>query len=567
MYHHRLSALALGFLALAILSPAVAQTWRGSEVIGVQASSSKGKPIAGARVVLTYQGRGSEASPPDVETNQKGRAVIAGLAQGPWQIEVQHPDFLSYVALFDLQRGKKPSVSASFLEAGGRSLTPMKVKLSKGNPRDASPPLSTREARTQTLPPAEPDRTTEESKIAASPPTVETAPPEEPMTAEQPSPSEDLTPEPKPEPEVQAVEEPSTIDARPPIEEPEIAAVQEPEIPKPLPEPSLESASIEPEPELQTDTLVEPAEQLPEAQTTTPGAPEPSTPGPIEEEPVQEPTRIMEQPMEETAEREPVEVPPEPTDRPVVPSVIVEESPRQEPLPEPAIVTEEQVEVEAPPAPELEAPVAAAVPSPWAPAAAAPILTPDDTPAISSYRDGICAECRTGEWAVTADQTVAAGSTLCPGEVAREARQAADGLSSSMQLELSGFVGPTADGSSGEALTSVEPEVAQAFRQQLAPYLGATSNCQVVSVVLPKSVRFAGFRYEAFDDGGGGQCMPDQGCLISRARWLASPVVQRGFNATVVYGIFENMAADKQRFARLKVYFRPPNARWQPPTR
>jgi hypothetical protein len=275
----------------------------------------------------------------------------------------------------------------------------------------------------------------------------------------------------------------------------------------------------------------------------------------------------MEEPIEESAEREPVEVPPEPTDRPVVPSVIVEESPRQEPLPEPAIVTEEQVEVEAPPAPELEAPVAAAVPSPWAPAAAAPILTPDDTPAISSYRDGICAECRTGEWAVTADQTVAAGSTLCPGEVAREARQAADGLSSSMQLELSGFVGPTADGSSGEALTSVEPEVAQAFRQQLAPYLGATSNCQVVSVVLPKSVRFAGFRYEAFDDGGGGQCMPDQGCLISRARWLASPVVQRGFNATVVYGIFENMAADKQRFARLKVYFRPPNARWQPPTR
>ena len=136
-----------------------------------------------------------------------------------------------------------------------------------------------------------------------------------------------------------------------------------------------------------------------------------------------------------------------------------------------------------------------------------------------------------------------------------------------MQLELSGFVGPAADGSSIEALASVEPEISQAYRQQLAPYLGGSSNCQVVSVVLPKSVRFVGFRYEAFDASGGGECAPDSGCSLPGARWLASPVVQRGFNATVVWGIFENMAGGEPRFASLKVYFRPPSSSWNPPTR
>jgi hypothetical protein len=136
-----------------------------------------------------------------------------------------------------------------------------------------------------------------------------------------------------------------------------------------------------------------------------------------------------------------------------------------------------------------------------------------------------------------------------------------------MQLELSGFVGPAADDSGTEALAAVESEVAQAYQRQLAPYLRGTSNCQVVSVVLPKSVRFVGFRFEAFDERGGGECSPDSGCPLPQAQWLANPVVQRGFNATVVWGVFESTTAQSSRTARLKVYFRPPNASWHPSSR
>ncbi|MGB5551248.1 MAG: carboxypeptidase regulatory-like domain-containing protein, partial [Thermoanaerobaculia bacterium] len=257
MHHHRRLALVSGLLALATVLPAWAQSWRGSEAIGIQANDSKGKPIAGARVVVSFQGRGSEGNPPEVATDQKGRAVVAGLATGPWQVEVQHPEFLTYVAVFDLQQGKKPSINASFLEAGGRSLTPMKVKLSKGNPRDASPPLPAREARSQAPAPSEPDRATvesaptpspveatrapdatiteepsrqEEAKLEPQPEPVEATRAPEAAIAEESSQREEAKPEPEPEVEVQVAEEPLTpspAESAPPIEESALPEVQE----------------------------------------------------------------------------------------------------------------------------------------------------------------------------------------------------------------------------------------------------------------------------------------------------------------------------------------------------
>ncbi|NIA01563.1 MAG: hypothetical protein GWO83_00280 [Bacteroidia bacterium] len=564
MHHHRLLALVSGLLALVIIAPAGAQSWRGSEAVGVQASDSKGKPIAGARVVLTYQGRGSESNPPEVATNSKGRAVAAGLATGSWQLEVQHPDFLSYVAVFELKQGKKPSINASFLEASGRSLTPMKVKLSKGNPRDASSPLPTREARFPAPPPSEPDRPTVAAEAAPTSPPVETTLAPEPTAADEPTPQEQATPEPEPSAETPVAEEPLTPSSTrrpPPIEETTISEVQKAPVPAPTPAPA-------PEPE---------QGELPAQQQASPPTLEPSAPPAPAAEPQPVPT------VEATATELEPEIQP---DRPAEPIEITEVPVEREPEPEPEIqpdrpaetlqITEAPVEREpvAAPSQELQAEAAplpvdpveqSEVETPPAPAAAT--LVPADKPAISSYRDGSCEECRIGEWAVIATQAVAAGSVPCPVEATQGARDASDSLGNSMQLELFGFVGPTADGSSLEALASAEPEISKAYRQQLAPYLGGSSNCQAVSVVLPKTVRFAGFRYEAFDASGGGECAPDRGCSLPGARWLASPVVQRGFNATVVWGIFENVAGGETRFASLKVYFRPPSSSWKPPTR
>lgn len=580
MHHHRRLALVAGLLALATILPARAQSWRGSEALGIQANDLKGKPIAGARVVVSFQGRGSEGNPPEVATDQKGRAVVAGLATGPWQVEVQHPEFLTYVAVFDLKQGKKPSINASFLEAGGRSLTPMKVKLSKGKPRDASPPLPAREARSEAPAASEPDRATveaaptpppveatrapdatiteepsrqEEAKPEPEPELVETTQAPKAAIAEDSSQREEAKPEPEPEVEVQVAEEPLTpspAESAPPIEESALPEVQEAQVPEPSPVPV-------PKPE---------QEQLPAPQQASPSTVEPSAPTPPQPEPQSEPTLEATTVAPEPESQSDISVEPAASeDAPAEPesslvAEVVDEIPAaQAPPPtEPESIAPEPVED----APAIEVKQVVGAP----PAPTAGTASPDDTPNLSSYRDGSCSECRIGEWAVTSTQTVAAGTVPCPAAATQAARDAAESLGNSTQLELSGFVGPGADGSSTEALASVEPAISQAIRQQLASYLGGTSNCQMVSVVLPKSVRFAGYRYEAFDGAGGGECAPDRDCLQSRAHWLANPVVQRGFNATVVWGIFENTAEDEQRLARLKVYFRPPSAQWKPPT-
>ena len=606
-HHHRLLALVSGLLALTIIFPVRAQTWRGSEAIGVQAGDSKGKPIVGARVVLSFQARGSEGNPPEVATDQKGRAVVAGLAAGAWQVEVQHPDFLSYVAVFDLQRGKKPSINASFLEAGGRSLTPMRVKLSKGNPRDASPPLPVQEARSQTPPQLEPDRATVEQ--TPTPPTEVPTPAPKATVIDEPSRQDEAKPEPAPSSEAQVAEKPlktPPAETTPAIEESALPEEEETRVPEPTPmpvpdqepeplpmpqqvspstteppapvaqetesdpEPTLEATSIPQEPESQPDTPAEPeateeapseiesnlvaetVDEVPEIQAPPPGEPESIAPEPLEEEPVVGLSQVTEAPLEQRPEA----VPSEPADQPVVPTMVTEEAASQEPQAEATPQVVEQLEMPMPSAPE----------PPSAPAPVAPTSMPADRPMISSYRDGSCSECRTGEWAVQVNQAVAGGRVACPVEANQAARDSSDSLGNSVQLELSGFIGPAADGSNIEALAAAEPDISQAYRQQLASYLGGTSNCQLVSVVLPKSVRFAGFRYEAFDGSGGGECAPDRGCLLAGARWLASPVVQRGFSATVVWGIFENTAEGEPRFASLTVYFRPPSSSWQPPT-
>jgi hypothetical protein len=587
MLNHRLLALAFGFTGLTLSTLALAQSWQGSEAIGVQATDSKGKPIAGARVVLSFQARGAEGSPPEVATDQKGKAVIAGLATGSWQIEVQHPEFLSYVAVFDLDRDKKPSVNASFLEASGSSLTPMKVKLSKGNPRDASSPLPSRIAATELPPRTEPDRAAAEPSAEPAPPAIGTAAPVEPAVVDQAVPPEMAqapvqekempaqtpTPPPQPAPDQQPAER------QVPQPEEEQAALPAAPVAGASTEPSVETTIPDREPEVATEPRLEPSGQPAAAPTSPPPTPEPTRPEAAQPETPSVATPILEERLEPEpieAEPEPVQSEPQPAEirsEPTAPPAAEVDQPSQataqETLPEPTTLPITEPEEEVPRMTGIESPTVEVAPTPEPPAvSAAASQRPAAITGISSYRDGSCSECRTGEWAVTAAQEVATGTAPCPAGVEGTIRPAADLLGASMQLELSGYVGPVAEASSGDALAVAETEISQAVRQQLADRLGTTNSCRVVAVVLPKSVRFAGFRFEAFDErGGGGECTLDGGCPLPGARWLANPVVQRGPSATVVWALFENTTTEGSRLAQLKVYFRPPNASWQPPSR
>jgi hypothetical protein len=77
-----------------------------------------------------------------------------------------------------------------------------------------------------------------------------------------------------------------------------------------------------------------------------------------------------------------------------------------------------------------------------------------------------------------------------------------------------------------------------------------------VALVLPADARFVGYRYEALDGWGGGDCVADKVCAVGDGHWLGHPTIDTGAR-TVVWGVFANASAERTRRARLTVYFRP----------
>lgn len=540
----KIGSLCILLLLLATLLPA--QIWRGDEAVAVQVNDSKGRSLADARVVFTFQGTPGQAGPDVVATNDRGRAVLVDLAPGPWQVEVSHPDYLSYIAMVDVRRGKKPLVNASFLEASGRSLSPVKVKFSKGDRQQASPVL---EARQTVEPPAAITPAVEESREPA--PQIAEAP-----TPVPPAPAEpEQAPEAEPEPVVEAAPPaeptpvPKPVKATPPPPEPEPEpAVAAPEVVEPA-TPQITAA----EPEIEKAPAPPSPGPVPESEQTLEARPEPieEAPPPAELTPMPESVKAMPQPAE--PEPEPV---PEPEQVPeameTVPEEIVAPEPKT-PLPSP------QQQPSAPPK--------VAAPAP-APAAAALPPPPDPGALVTSHSDGSCQDCESAEWTLQVSVAAPAmdpGSTgRCGGEVLEAARAAMQGLSTSIQLEIDGFIGPVSGGSSQEAIRRVEPDLAAPFEDELAAFTGGASPCQVVGLVLPKAVRFSRVRLAAGDREEVGGCAPGQTCSIGDAAWLGSVLVERGPSATLVYGLFENRSADRGRRAILTAYYRPPNANWKP---
>jgi hypothetical protein len=91
-----------------------------------------------------------------------------------------------------------------------------------------------------------------------------------------------------------------------------------------------------------------------------------------------------------------------------------------------------------------------------------------------------------------------------------------------------------------------------------------TAGCGVVAVALPNGARYVGYRYEVFEGASHGQCAADRPCTLAQARWTGHPRVERGAGRTLVWGVFENGAADRERRARLIVFFVPPEG-WEGP--
>ncbi len=222
-----------------------------------------------------------------------------------------------------------------------------------------------------------------------------------------------------------------------------------------------------------------------------------------------------------------------------------------EPMPQPPAQVQEQTPVAEPPA---RAPARPAIPAPAR-----------RGPSLGSAADGTCVECQASEWSVSSSQVAGAfveGTPDCDEAIGDAFDDVMTTVSRSIHLELSAFAGPVADGSPSEALKSVSDSEAADLRGALAK---GPPHCRAVAVVLPRAARFVGFRYSAADHTGSGGCLPGQPCDIGQARWLDRPRVLRGPSSTVIWGLFQNLADDRERRAGLTVFFRPPGANWRPP--
>jgi hypothetical protein len=182
-------------------------------------------------------------------------------------------------------------------------------------------------------------------------------------------------------------------------------------------------------------------------------------------------------------------------------------------------------------------PAPATAPAPAAPpaATAAPApAAPSPVAGLRSAAQGNCPECGSGEWAATGEQAAAALATgVDCGAIAAAARPGLTALAhSAPQPAERGYAGPV-----------------------VAP-VPAGSPCSVVAIVLPGDARYVGYRYEAVDGWGGGDCVAEKPCAIGSGHWLGHPTIERG-QRIVVWAVYVNQSAERSRRARLTAYFRP----------
>jgi tetratricopeptide (TPR) repeat protein len=103
------------FLVLVLIATGLhAQAWRGNaRVQGTVTDVKTGKAVSGAKVMLRLQKGGTGG--PDVVTNDAGKWSVLGLANGPWNIDVEAPGYVTR------------QLSLAIVE--GARIPPMKIEL------------------------------------------------------------------------------------------------------------------------------------------------------------------------------------------------------------------------------------------------------------------------------------------------------------------------------------------------------------------------------------------------------------------------------------------------------
>ncbi len=546
-------AVALSLLACAVPTALSAQPWSGDSALGVQIRGARG-PVAGAIVEIRRQRSGLNYGPASRKTDSRGQANFVGISQGRWNLEIKHPDYLSFVASIHVQRGKKPEVLTQFLEASGPGRRTFRVKFLRSHQSlgEALPGTAASEPaidRPVSTPAPGFDRTdvekTEPSERVNSRavPTQIVTPVAQPQAPASHAAAEPVDPV---DPVSDTPNEPTSkteLEAKPP---PRTA-----EVPMPLDRPIARPAARPEESPLQPPIPVPPAPIPVEAPAVSATAPVP--------EPLPEPLPESEPPSSSTSGASAGRSVPTPDELPAqaVPPALPVDPPTEVALDIPSEASEPFPEPAPMPGPALPGPEASEPESVPVTVSPGPPVFESTSDSLRAYRDRSCFECKPGEWAVAIHLDVPSGEA-CRTTAEVAVRRALRDVAAAASEQLADFSGPLPLDLAVFPLSAAS----LAARNTLAPYLEPTASCRFLAVVVPERGRFTGFRFEARDANASGTCSGEEECEIGQARFLFSPGIARGAGASIIYSVFEN-TGDSERIARMTGFFLPTSG-WTP---
>ncbi len=231
----------LTLLGLLWASGAAAQLWRGPAALEVRADGQRGKSIAGAEVKLTYLALEPPDGPAPVKVDSKGRAVVGGLAEGLWRVEVSQEGYMTFQAEVEVRQDGKPDVVSTLQLNVPNAVHMMDVRFAKARSAPAAmapTPAASAPARPAPAAPA-PSRPVAEAPSSPTPTPV--APPAQPAPVRPeptPAPSPAAEPVPaRPEPTSAPPSTPAPQSSAPRAEAPPIPPARAPEPAPPVPAP------------------------------------------------------------------------------------------------------------------------------------------------------------------------------------------------------------------------------------------------------------------------------------------------------------------------------------------
>jgi hypothetical protein len=180
---------------------------------------------------------------------------------------------------------------------------------------------------------------------------------------------------------------------------------------------------------------------------------------------------------------------------------------------------------------------------------------------------GNCPECKAGESAVENTVIVGPGDYVyendpgCSQNMSESARQAGRLAADYALPGLSAFAGPLVDQATNEVSKFINSNIHGDIGRLLSPYTNPRANCTLVTLLIPAKAEYSGFRIEAWDGANGNQperCTAGQDCAGGWCKFTSEPVVNRLDETTLVYVTFKNWSHNRDRAARLTVYFKRP---------